>query len=247
MWQIDTNVDFILAYYPNDRHRMRRQIFEKHLLSEGLLLDRDETHETHFLKIHVTFEVLCRYAEILKFKFPIRLDEHESEDILEDGEVPKPIRAVKSIFDGIYKRIRLDERLFPPQKYEIHHEFSRDKYYLFNIMDANFFPCGVRLAVINFILERTPFADNSADNQNGIGIERLLSDGVYISAYPVHDGHHQNRGSQRFLLFEEWARMKNWLKLQPLDAIKNYFGPKIALYFSWLGFYTCKISHTFIT
>jgi anoctamin-1 len=237
IWQIDTSVDFILAYFPNDRHRLRRQIFEKNLLLEGLLLDRDETQEVHFLKIHVTLEVLCRYSEILKFKFPIRLEEHESEEILED-EDPKPIRAVKSIFDGIYRRIRLDERLFPPQKYEIYHEYSRDKSYLFNITDANFFPCGVRLAVINFILERTAFAENAVDNQNCIGIEKLLSDGVYISSYPIHDGHHKNRGSQRFLLFEEWAKIKNWIRLQPLDSIKNYFGVKIALYFSWLGFYT---------
>lgn len=236
LWQDEANVDFVLAYYPNDRHRIRRQIFEKNLYIEGLLLDRDETQDVHFLKIHVTFEVLCRYAEILKFKFPIRLDEHESDEILEEDT--KPVRTVKSIFDRFYKRIRLDELLFPPQKYEIHHEYSRDKSYLFNIYDIHFFPSHVRKAVVNFILERTPFADNVVDNQNCIGIEKLLSDCVYISAYPIHDGHHMDRGSQRFLLFEEWARLKNWVRLQPLDAVKNYFGVKIALYFSWLGFYT---------
>lgn len=236
LWQDEANVDFILAYYPNDRHRHRRQIFEKNLLIEGLLLDRDETQDVHFLKIHVTFEVLCRYSEILKFKFPIRLEEHESDEILEED--PKPVRAVKSVFDRIYKRIRLDELLFPPPKYEIHHEFSRDKYYLFNVYDAHFFPSHVRVAVINFILERTAFADNVADNQNCIGIEKQLSDCVYIAAYPIHDGHHMDRGSKRFLLFEEWAKIKNWIRLQPLDAVKNYFGVKIALYFSWLGFYT---------
>lgn len=26
--------------------------------------------------------------------------------------------------------------------------------------------------------------------------------------------------------------------LQPLDAIKEYFGAKVAIYFAWLGFYT---------
>jgi len=32
--------------------------------------------------------------------------------------------------------------------------------------------------------------------------------------------------------------MKKWIKYQPLDAIKEYFGVKVALYFAWLGFYT---------
>ena len=27
-------------------------------------------------------------------------------------------------------------------------------------------------------------------------------------------------------------------KLQPLDAIRDYYGVKIGLYFAWLGFYT---------
>lgn len=28
------------------------------------------------------------------------------------------------------------------------------------------------------------------------------------------------------------------VSLQPLDYVKDYFGPKVALYFAWLGFYT---------
>lgn len=184
----------------------------------------------------MTHEVLCRYAEILKFKFPIRLDESESEYALENES--QMVRNVKSMFDGIYRYIRLDKRIFPKRSYELYHEFSRDKSYLFDVNEPNFFPCFVRLAVINFILERTAFADKSEDNLNCIGIDKLLSDAAYISAYPLHDGHHMDQGSQRALLFNEWAKMKNWVKHQPLDTIKDYFGVKIALYFSWLGFYT---------
>jgi anoctamin-1 len=199
------------------------------------MLDRDETQEVHFLKIHVTQEVLCRYAEILKFKFPIKLDENESEYALEDN---KMVRNVKSMFEGIYRRVRLDKRLFPDHSYELYHEFSRDKSYLFDTNEPNFFPCYVRLAVVNFILERTKFADHHDDNLNHMGIDKLLADYAYISAYPLHDGHHMDQSSQRALLHNEWAKMKNWMKHQPLDTIKNYFGVKIALYFSWLGFYT---------
>lgn len=39
-------------------------------------------------------------------------------------------------------------------------------------------------------------------------------------------------------MLSEWATMNKWYKNQPIDEIKDYFGAKIALYFSWLGFYT---------
>ncbi len=42
----------------------------------------------------------------------------------------------------------------------------------------------------------------------------------------------------RDLLFKEWAAFKKILKFQPLDAVRDYFGVKVALYFAWLGFYT---------
>lgn len=42
----------------------------------------------------------------------------------------------------------------------------------------------------------------------------------------------------RHLLYTEWASIKQCIKQQPLDHIKEYFGVKIALYFAWLGFYT---------
>lgn len=236
IWNDNKSVDFVLAYEESDEHRLKRKFFERNLLHEGLLLDRDDSQEIHFLKIHVTHEVLCRYAEILKFKFPIKLDEDESEYALEDENITS--RSVKSILDGIRKFIHLDKKIFPMQSYTLYHEFSRDKSYLFDVNQPNFFPCFVRLAVINFILERTSFADESKDNSNCIGIDKLLDDEMYIDAYPLHDGHHMDQESQRSLLFNEWARLKNWIKHQPLDTIKEYFGVKVALYFAWLGFYT---------
>lgn len=231
IWHDSKSVDFVLAY-KHDRQKIKRQIFERNLLSEGLLLDRDESQEICFLKIHVTLEVLCRYAEILKFKFPIKLDDSESDYALDNDHTPY------YLLERIYKYIRLNKQLFPKHSYELYHEFSRDKSYLFDVHEPNFFPCHVRLAVINFILERTPFADRAENNQNCTGIDKLLADSAYIAAYPLHDGHHSDRESQRALLYQEWSKMKNWMKHQPLDCIKNYFGVKVALYFSWLGFYT---------
>jgi len=195
------SVDFVLAYNSLDRaQQIKRQIFERNLATEGLLLDRDETQEIHFLKIHVRHEVLCRYAEILKFKFPIRLDEAESDDELEQETLHQLSRSVKGVFDRFFSRFQLDQKLFPSRKYELYHEFSRDKSYLFDVNDPKFFPCYVRLAIVNFILERTAFADHLEDIQNCIGIDKLLADGAYISAFPLHDGHQLENGTQRQLL-----------------------------------------------
>jgi hypothetical protein len=39
-------------------------------------------------------------------------------------------------------------------------------------------------------------------------------------------------------LYSEWASFTKMLKFQPLDAVRDYYGVKIGLYFAWLGFYT---------
>uniref|UniRef100_A0A3Q1E9W5 Anoctamin n=1 Tax=Acanthochromis polyacanthus TaxID=80966 RepID=A0A3Q1E9W5_9TELE len=59
------------------------------------------------------------------------------------------------------------------------------------------------------------------------GITSLLANGVYTSAYPLHD-----------LLYEEWASYSVFYKYQPIGLIRKYFGEKVGLYFAWLGVYT---------
>uniref|UniRef100_A0A8C2WLL3 Anoctamin n=1 Tax=Cyclopterus lumpus TaxID=8103 RepID=A0A8C2WLL3_CYCLU len=55
----------------------------------------------------------------------------------------------------------------------------------------------------------------------------LLANGVYTSAYPLHD-----------LLYEQWASYSVFYKYQPIGLIRKYFGEKVGLYFAWLGVYT---------
>ena len=67
------------------------------------------------------------------------------------------------------------------------------------------------------------------------GIRKLISDGAIIACYPLHDGTIHTEGSKRKLLNDEWASMKKFWKYQPLDAIRDYYGVKMGLYFAWLG------------
>lgn len=51
-------------------------------------------------------------------------------------------------------------------------------------------------------------------------------------------GGYRQEGTLRNLLRVEWADTRSWIKLQPIDEIKDYLGVKYAFYFAWLGFYT---------
>jgi hypothetical protein len=71
------SVDFVLVWTDGPEacskaaHR-KREIFEHHLVEEGLILEREQNQPLHFVKIHAPFEVLGRYAEILKLRMPMK-------------------------------------------------------------------------------------------------------------------------------------------------------------------------------
>ncbi|XP_015606039.1 anoctamin-5 [Cephus cinctus] len=219
-------VDFVLAYVDNrnQSHMERRELFESELRDQGLELEYEQNRQLCFVKIHAPQEVLCRYCEILKIRMPIKQLPsentvlHDSTDFLDDA---------RSWFARLFSFVQLDPNKFPPREYQLAAEFSRDKDYLFDIQNENFFPTNVRAMVVDFILER-----------QSEGIQTLLAQGVYCAAYPLHDGTYKERGSIRALLYEEWGATSKWLKLQPIDTIQEYFGVNFALYFAWLGFYT---------
>lgn len=73
-------IDFVLAYSiadglrQEDRNSEARRTFEENLKNEGLILEHEmqEGRKVNFVKIHVPWEVLTRYAEIMKFKMPMK-------------------------------------------------------------------------------------------------------------------------------------------------------------------------------
>lgn len=254
-------IDFVLVWdelLPSNVSEIsdcKREVFESNLEKEGLQIEYVDTPgvSLHFIKLHAPDEVLRRYAEILKLRMPMKKIE---QDVINcDGstsmefllKIPgmlqfhnatnEIVHEVKSRFDSILDYFRPDPHLFPVKAQRFSAVYSRDKEYLFNVEDEDFFTSSIRSRIVDFILKRKRFKEDT-DDEFAFGIERLLTEGVYSAAYPLHDGSDHVDGNLRSLLRTEWTALNKLHRYQPLDYVKDYFGVKIALYFAWLGFYT---------
>uniref|UniRef100_A0A8U7M7W6 Anoctamin n=1 Tax=Corvus moneduloides TaxID=1196302 RepID=A0A8U7M7W6_CORMO len=113
--------------------------------------------------------------------------------------------------------------------------FSKDKQELYLINDeSTFFSPSMRNRIVNYILTRCPYG--TEEGKKKFGIKRLLNNGTYTAAYPLHDvsilASDPNCDSERYTLYME---------LGPFLALlqRAAFGPyQIGIYFAWLGFYT---------
>ncbi len=115
-----------------------------------------------FVKIYTPWNVLTRYAELMKLKMPMKTIQTSWKMLFEEDED----HAMR--FTAAY---------------------SKDKEYLFDIPPQKelFFSTAQRAQVIEFILKRKSFSPNLNDASE-FGINKLLSDKVYIAAYPLHEG-----------------------------------------------------------
>ncbi|XP_053689725.1 anoctamin-1 isoform X4 [Sabethes cyaneus] len=261
------SVDFVLVWkdVPEEQlhlevpRQKKRLVFEENLVRDGLELERETIeNEIHFIKIHAPIEVLRRYSEILKLRMPMKeslcmIKNSDRLSKLADAAhffsqkipgmagVKSGTKSILTRLKGIGRimaqRILVEEKYFPPRSHRFTAVYSRDKEYLFDLKQACFFTAAVRSRIVQFILDRKRFSDDSK-NDYAFGIERLITDEVYIAAYPLHDGEINVPGSMRHLLYTKWAAVLKWYRYQPLDYIKDYFGVKIGLYFAWLGYYT---------
>uniref|UniRef100_A0A669CTP3 Anoctamin n=1 Tax=Oreochromis niloticus TaxID=8128 RepID=A0A669CTP3_ORENI len=232
-------IDFVLAYEDEDkkeyekRHN-RRECFEDNLMKMGMELEATQSvldEKLVFLKVHMPWDVLCTYAEVLHIKLPIQSNDMSAR--------PSPWR----FFSCITKHFYPDEKLISKESEFFTAPFEKNRQDLFCIKDKDhFFTPSMRSRMAYYILSRAPYEIRG--NIKKFGITKLLDGGVYKAAYPIHDCRFNVKSqepecpNERYLLYEEWAHPKSFYKMQPLDLIRHYYGEKIGIYFAWLGFYT---------
>ncbi|XP_025896920.1 anoctamin-5 isoform X2 [Nothoprocta perdicaria] len=232
-------IDFVLSYVDDlnkewEKKLERRKEFESNLQKAGLELETEDKKESedgkiYFVKIHAPWEVLITYAEVLNIKVPIR-----------ENDIPC---TVENPLDCVLTPFRLPEKVMHPEPDYFTAPFSKDKQELYLINDeSTFFSPSMRNRIVYYILTRCPYG--TEEGKKKFGIKRLLNNGTYSAAYPLHDCQYwkkasdPNCDSERYTLYMEWARFLRFYKEQPLDLIRKYYGEKIGIYFAWLGFYT---------
>ncbi|XP_019375537.1 PREDICTED: anoctamin-9 [Gavialis gangeticus] len=87
-----------------------------------------------------------------------------------------------------------------------------------------------RIRIVNFILQNTEIASQEK-------LQDLIKKKVFETAFPLHE-----EEEEREFLKHKWARWRSMCCRQPIEEIRLYFGEKVALYFAWLGWYTCILS-----
>ncbi|NXU22959.1 ANO5 protein, partial [Thalassarche chlororhynchos] len=232
-------IDFVLSYVDDlnkewEKKLERRKEFESNLQKAGLELETEDKKESEdgkicFVKIHAPWEVLITYAEVLNIKVPIK-----------ENDIPS---MVENPLDCMLAPLRLPEKVMHPEPDYFTAPFSKEKQELYLINDeSSFFSPSMRNRIVNYILTRCPYG--TEEGKKKFGIKRLLNNGTYSAAYPLHDcqywkkANDPNCDNERYTLYMEWARFLRFYKEQPLDLIRKYYGEKIGIYFAWLGFYT---------
>uniref|UniRef100_A0A3Q1G1B2 Anoctamin n=1 Tax=Acanthochromis polyacanthus TaxID=80966 RepID=A0A3Q1G1B2_9TELE len=252
-------IDFVLSYVEDkdgEKKQERRREFEANLEKAGLELETEDKSDskdqkTYFLKIHAPWDVLATFADVLKIKVPFK-----ESDIPHGQDVP---------LEWLSHPFRLPDHIMHPQPDYFTYPFDKTKTDFFLINDKDtFFPPSTRNRIVFYILARCPYYKEGRKDKGKTGIKRLLSNGTYTAAFPLHDSHklfplggkcdetvlkmftcrywkkarNAECESERYNLYKHWARFLCFYKEQPLNLIRKYYGEKIGIYFAWLGFYT---------
>lgn len=247
-------IDFVLVYHKkndskDEENLKRRQFFEENLETAGLELETDQFLDPKgellmFTKVHVPWNTLCNYAEQLQIKTPLWLRDKLA--IRKNNYMDQNVDFVERIYNSIFTCTPSSEK--KPRLHDnsaiINWPFKRERIDRYAIIDKRtYFTDKQRIEIAHEILQKISFNPKQLKQR---GIQSLVEEKVYITAYPLHDCDLQKKCKGqvkpiRETLHETWASWKMIWHLQPLTDVRNYFGEKIAFYYGFMDVYTTML------
>jgi len=147
------------------------------------------------------------------------------------------------------EEIELKDRFEPdgsPTKSTIEHRAGYDSFSIGNASkfwgrkgpdsEDFFFRSKEQTMIVQSVMEQRPGLTEGSGGA-GLNLDALMKKNVLLQVFPLH-------GPLRVQLLEEWANyhlMWTQFHKQPIDLVRDYFGEKIAIYFSFVGCYTCSM------
>jgi hypothetical protein len=181
-------------------------------------VQRDEV----YVKIRAPLRRLQREADRINYR--LQLEPTQLANALRIGNMKGPVehqwKSVEVPNNNIETTIEPYDYIYFDYRMEASNE-------LFMVHGASFFRGVDRLKLIaNIIAART------SEGGANLDVYRLIRDNCMITVFPLHDAVELRDVEER------WLRMCQWPWLQHVDEVRDYFGEKIALFFTFLGHYT---------
>ena len=160
-----------------------RQRFMGRILSQGIEVEEEvceqEGSSLRFIKLHGPWKLLCKYAEDLNIEVPLQeIPDNEEEEFENSSEYYFSKLCIRNIM-----KQHVPNK--PKQFYTSPFKLDKLNKFLGKDDPDTFFTATQRSRMVYEVLATTPFGK---EKKGEIGIARLLNDGAYEAAFPLHDG-----------------------------------------------------------
>ncbi|CAJ0951555.1 unnamed protein product, partial [Mesorhabditis belari] len=212
------------------QRRQYRQIYQRRLIEAGLKIRIVSAHQAkrrYFVLVHAPSHILEKHSDIIGLKKKMN-----------KWTLPDYKTTVVQFF-----RFFMFWRQEEP---EPHSNEQQQQPGGWSLSD--------RALVVRDLLARTNYGPHHENEM--VGLQSMLNQNIYTTAYPLHEpselarklskrkesvgneeGNDDEETTEREWLSFHWASFFALFMQQPLDVVRSYFGPQIALYFVFFGSY----------